>query len=1293
MTTAQRSLSPPPRLSPRPRLLVRLGALAALIVPLVVGSTAALGQEEAQGAESVEGQFLQLVEEASQEEQRAVALSKLYGAGRLRLYLPQERVAEALLERAARVEDPLVRFQFLREAEWALRDLGDARHGKDAMAGPLGQQACLRDFTLVGPFANNSMEGFEAVLAPEDGEEGPYPGKMSDVVWRSVDPQHSRMCVFDLDRVVDPSSAAVVYLSTELTSDGARRALLSLGAAGAYRAWLNGRLVAEQREDMGLGLDAELWPVELKKGGNRLLIKLGSTGDGGLELVARLLERKTLEPLTAVKTEAHWRQEAVQAPQVGAPRPLPDPRGVMPQIRAGARGQGAGDDIAWVASLWPTYAPHDASTPWVDVAEQLYTATRGAPLGQAASVASAEEVVARAEEGKGGDGAAVREPVSPRLLALVAQMFEEHWKRLEVLEVAQGLAPQDPWIATQLAAEYARSLSQKKRFARLAILDKVVERHPDFLLAQLDRADWYRSYGFGAAAYDLLEGLVRREPFASAPLFLMRLHSEAEEEGTRARAEGLQQRLGTIARLSSGWDDGRFERLSKANRPAEALALADEMIAWQPWSVGWQLRRLEMLRALGRTEEALAEYDALIASNPGSTFYLERKAELLASLRRHDEAVAVLKEALRQRPQDESLYDKLSFLQPRQDRFHEPWMIEDARALGEGTAAGAFHSDTLVDQTIVQVAPNGLAQSVGQVVERVNTKDGLDAVRRHQVSFTSGDERVDVLRVRVYKPDGTISEDYDTWSSGSARKGSTTYNDTSFVTMQANNVEVGDLVEFRWRTSQVGNRNFRGDYFGDISYLQSSQPIAFARYAVLYPEDWKMHFRAPKLTHERIDDRLPGGKAPLAGFRSTAFVMRDVPEAKTEEGQPGHTEVYDYLLVSNKKTFDEIGAWWWELVKEQLIVNEDIRETVRRLVRGTKTQEEKVRAIYDYVVKNTRYLHVGLGIHGWKPYRTTTCFRNRYGDCKDKASLLKVMLEEAGVPANLVLVRTRKLGKVDGEPASMHIFNHAITYVPGLDLFLDGTAEYNGTRELTPMDQGAQALIVMNGGTTRWVELPVDAPEVNNFEQTIEVDLSGEEPVASGRIVAHGANAVYYRTTLEDPERREEEFGKQLARSFPGAELLEASFSELQDLEKPVEIRFRFKGGELVRTSGARRFVYPAGVPKDMVGAYADQTSRDQDLTIRVPFANETTMRYRLGPGQTFEKPPQDIHLTSPFGELHIDYQQGKDGRLTVATRYDLAVQRVAREEYPAFRRFMSEATTALNHTLAIEGDAASPAK
>ena len=353
---------------------------------------------------------------------------------------------------------------------------------------------------------------------------------------------------------------------------------------------------------------------------------------------------------------------------------------------------------------------------------------------------------------------------------------------------------------------------------------------------------------------------------------------------------------------------------------------------------------------------------------------------------------------------------------------------------------------------------------------------------------------------------------------------------------------------------------------------------------------------------------------------------------------------------------------------------------------GLDTEDQKIRAIHNYVVKNTRYLHVGLGIHGWKPYRTTTCFRNRYGDCKDKASLLKVMLEEAGIDAKLVLVRTRRLGHVDDFPASMHVFNHAITYVPSKDLFLDGTAEFNGTRELTPMDQGAQALVVDDGGDAEFMTLPVDGPRDNLMRRELSVDLTGDEPVANGRVVAHGQNAVYYRKTLEDPERRDEVFEKQLADLYPGATLESATYQNLSDLEKPVEITFSFTGGRLERSNEGGGYVYPYGSPKDLLSAYAKQAFRNQDLTIRVPFENHTTMTYQLGDARAFDDVPENVDIDTKFGSVKIDYRRtGND--LEIDIRYSIDVQRVSVEDYSAFREFTSEMTSALNETVELTSE------
>ena len=113
--------------------------------------------------------------------------------------------------------------------------------------------------------------------------------------------------------------------------------------------------------------------------------------------------------------------------------------------------------------------------------------------------------------------------------------------------------------------------------------------------------------------------------------------------------------------------------------------------------------------------------------------------------------------------------------------------------------------------------------------------------------------------------------------------------------------------------------------------------------------------------------------------------------------------------------------------------------------------------------KQTRYVGLEFGIHGYQPYAVTQVFARKFGDCKDKASLLVAMLREIGVEASLVLARTRRGGDLDAEPASLAPFDHAIAYVPKYDLFLDGTAEFSGADELPAQDQDIPVLVVRGG--------------------------------------------------------------------------------------------------------------------------------------------------------------------------------------------------------------------------------------
>ena len=176
------------------------------------------------------------------------------------------------------------------------------------------------------------------------------------------------------------------------------------------------------------------------------------------------------------------------------------------------------------------------------------------------------------------------------------------------------------------------------------------------------------------------------------------------------------------------------------------------------------------------------------------------------------------------------------------------------------------------------------------------------------------------------------------------------------------------------------------------------------------------------------------------------FVVDDVPALIGEQGMPPWFEVASSISVSTYGAWGALGQWYEALIADQLRLDDDLRAVARELKAAATSREDLVRRVYEHVVISTRYVGIELGIHGWKPYPVSEVYRRRFGDCKDKASLLVALLREVGVDAHLVLVRTIQLGHAGETPASMWAFNHAIAWVAELDLFLDGTAERSGWR-------------------------------------------------------------------------------------------------------------------------------------------------------------------------------------------------------------------------------------------------------
>jgi hypothetical protein len=121
------------------------------------------------------------------------------------------------------------------------------------------------------------------------------------------------------------------------------------------------------------------------------------------------------------------------------------------------------------------------------------------------------------------------------------------------------------------------------------------------------------------------------------------------------------------------------------------------------------------------------------------------------------------------------------------------------------------------------------------------------------------------------------------------------------------------------------------------------------------------------------------------------------------------------------------------------------------------------------------------------------------------------MLKELGIPATIVIVRTGMRGDFETEPASLAPFDHAIAYVPSMDLYLDGTAEWTGSTELPAMDRGALALQI-NEGKPKLVHLPEPPPSDSLTSKRIEasIALDGSAQL-DWRVDVTGSSAASWR--------------------------------------------------------------------------------------------------------------------------------------------------------------------------------------
>ena len=376
------------------------------------------------------------------------------------------------------------------------------------------------------------------------------------------------------------------------------------------------------------------------------------------------------------------------------------------------------------------------------------------------------------------------------------------------------------------------------------------------------------------------------------------------------------------------------------------------------------------------------------------------------------------------------------------------------------------------------------------------------------------------------------------------------------------------------------------------------------------------------------------------------------------------------IELSTFASWQQIGDWYWKLQRDRVTPSPAIKARALELTKGLEKPEDKIKALYRFVSEDFRYISLDFGIGRYQPHAADEVFSNKYGDCKDKHTLLAALLEASGIQAFPALMNSRR--EVDPAVPSPAQFDHVVTAVPSGTgfIFLDTTAEVAPYGFLIAPLRHKKALVVSGSGTAQFVETPADLPfhaqEVFDFNGKIDDSGTMEAEVS---FFLRGDSEVLLKSAFREvPPGKYKDIVQVLSlTSGFGGEVSNIKLDGMDDLEGGLRISYHYHRTNYVDlTDKPPENSLPIAAINLPPWDEDDETVRLQTSTLDLIYK----CKVELPPGVTVQA-PLPVKLDRAYARYQSNYSAEKNV-LTGERKVSVLSPVVAaphRQDYEAFLR------------------------
>jgi hypothetical protein len=443
----------------------------------------------------------------------------------------------------------------------------------------------------------------------------------------------------------------------------------------------------------------------------------------------------------------------------------------------------------------------------------------------------------------------------------------------------------------------------------------------------------------------------------------------------------------------------------------------------------------------------------------------------------------------------------------------------------------------------------------------------------------------------------------------------------------------------------------------DMWYFQGESPLREAHYSLQLPSGWE--YKAAYLNHVEVKPTQTGSNQWQWTVNDEKGI-REEPEMPPMHGVAGKMIVY--LLppggAGNRgfANWKEMGNWYQNLTTGRRDPTPEIKQKVTELTAGAPTQLEKMRALARFVQHDIRYVAIEFGIGGYQPHRAADVFGHRYGDCKDKATLMSAMLHEIGVESYYVVINAER-GWITPDMPANDGFNHVILAIKlpsGLsESSLVATMQnpqlgnllfFDPTDELTPfgtiggnLQDNYGLLVAATGGEL--LELPRLPASMNTIRRTgnLTLDATGKltGSISEMRLGDRAWSERWRILHLTNNADRIKPIESLLSGSLSNFRITKASILNLQQTDQPFGFNYSFEATNYAKNAGDLLLVRPRVIGVKAEGILETSEPRQFPVEFEGPVQDTDTFEITLPEGYVVDDLPPPVDADFGFASYH----------------------------------------------------------